>query len=214
MSALTVPLFLDDAYRTERPGRVVHLLDNGLVLHASLHYAASGGQPGDTDVLEWPGGDVEVVDARKGEARAIVLALGDGPRPAVGTGLIQRIDWARRHAHMRCHTGLHLLSVVLPLPVTGGAIGVGMGRLDFDMVESLKDVLALEAADHPVMGDWVDEAVLDAEPQLVRTLAVRPPRGAERVRLVRIGAEEPPVVIQQPCSGTHVHRTGEVGRLC
>lgn len=216
---MTIPLFLDDAYRTEAPGRVARLLDEGIVLDASLFYAASGGQPGDTGVLEWPGGDVEVVDARKGEGGAIVLALGDGPRPAVGTGLVQRIDWARRHAHMRCHTGLHLLSVVLPMPVTGGAVGVGKGRLDFDMGEPPADLPALEAAlnvlvaaDHPVTADWVDEALLDAQPHLVKTLSVKPPRGAGRIRLVRIGAGEPPIDLQ-PCGGTHVRRTGEVGWL-
>jgi Ser-tRNA(Ala) deacylase AlaX len=216
---MTHSLFLEDAYRTEAPGRVVGLTDHGVVLDASLFFAASGGQPGDTGVLEWPGGDVEVVDARKGEGGTIVLALGDGPRPHVGTEVLQRIDWARRHAHMRCHTGLHLLSVVLPFPVTGGAIGVGKGRLDFDMAEPPQDLAAVEAAlnalvaaDHPVAAAWVKEAVLDAEPDLVKTLSVRPPRGAGQVRLVRIGAGEPPVDLQ-PCGGTHVLRTGEVGRL-
>lgn len=213
------PLFLDDAYRTEGPGRVVALTDEGAVLDASLFYPASGGQPGDTGVLAWPEGDVEVVDARKGEGGAIVLSLGDGPRPVVGTEVVQRIDWARRHAHMRCHTALHLLSVVLPFPVTGGAVGMGKGRLDFDMAEPPADLAAVEAAldalvaaDHPVTAEWVDEAVLDSDPGLVKTLAVRPPRGAGRVRLVRIGAGEPPVDLQ-PCGGTHVARTGEVGRL-
>ncbi len=216
---MTHPLFLDDAYRTEAPGRVVGLSGDGLVLDASLLFAASGGQPGDTGVLEWPGGDVEVVDARKGEGGTIVLALGDGPRPPVGTEVVQRVDWARRHAHMRCHTALHLLSVVLPFPVTGGAVGPGKGRLDFDMAEPPEDLSAVEAAlnalveaDHPVTAAWADEAVLDADPGLVKTLSVRPPRGTGRVRLVRIGAGEPPVDLQ-PCGGTHVRRTGEVGRL-
>jgi misacylated tRNA(Ala) deacylase len=157
----------------------------------------------------------------KGEADEIVLvpAEGETARPPVGAEVVQTLDWARRHAHMRVHTALHLLSVVLPLPVTGGAIGEGKGRLDFDMPEAPGDKAALEAElnalvarDLPVSEDWITDAELAANPGLVKTMSVAPPTGAGRVRLVRIGARDAQVDLQ-PCGGTHVARTGEIGGL-
>lgn len=216
---MTEPLFLTDAYRREAPARVVRASSDGIVLDASLFYAASGGQPGDCGQLDWAGGSLEVSDAAKREGGAILLVPGDGALPPEGVEVLQRIDWRRRHAHMRCHTALHLLSVVLPFPVTGGAVGEGKGRLDFDMAEPPGDLAAIEAAlndlvarDLPVSAEWVEEAVLDANPALVKTLSVKPPRGTGRVRLVRIGEGEGTVDLQ-PCGGTHVARTGEIGPL-
>ncbi|RMD89421.1 MAG: alanyl-tRNA editing protein, partial [Alphaproteobacteria bacterium] len=129
------------------------------------------------------------------------------------------LDWARRHAHMRVHTALHLLSVVIPLPVTGGAIAAGKGRLDFDMPEAPEDREALEAAlnalvarDLPVSEAWISDEELAANPGLVKTMSVKPPTGQGRVRLIRIGAGEDQVDLQ-PCGGTHVARTGEIGPI-
>src|SRR5690606_16059764 len=137
----------------------------------------------------------------------------------VGAEVLQRLDWPRRHRHMRMHTALHLLSVVLPYPVTGGQIGAEKGRLDFLMPEPPADPAAIEVAlnalaarDLPVTTDWIDEADLDANPGLVKTMSVAPPRGAGRVRLIRIGTGEEQVDLQ-PCGGTHVARTGEIGAL-
>ena len=120
---------------------------------------------------------------------------------------------------MRIHTALHLLSVVIPLPVTGGSISQGKGRLDFDMVDPPEDKEALAVAlndlvarDLEVSEDWITEAELDANPGLVKTMSVQPPRGAGRIRLIRIGNTETQVDLQ-PCGGTHVARTGEIGRL-
>jgi misacylated tRNA(Ala) deacylase len=131
----------------------------------------------------------------------------------------QRLDWDRRYGHMRIHTALHLLSVVIPLPVTGGAVGADKGRLDFDMPDAPEDKALLEgrlnalvSRDLPVSEDWITEAELDAQPDLVKTMSVQPPRGAGRVRLVRIG-EGANQVDLQPCGGTHVARTGEIGKL-
>jgi misacylated tRNA(Ala) deacylase len=171
-------------------------------------------------VLRWGGGEVTVIEAVKGEGDAILHTFAPGAAlPAVGSSVIGEIDWTRRHRLMRMHTTLHLLCAALPgVSVTGGQIGVDKSRLDFDMAEppareALEAALnALIAGDHPVSADWVDESVLDTNPALVRTLSVKPPRGSGRLRLVRIGTDE--VLIDlQPCGGTHVARTSEIGSV-
>lgn len=160
----------------------------------------------------------------KGEGGAVVLVPAEPqpqplPLPPVGAELRQRIDWGRRYRYMRIHTGLHLLSVVIPLPVTGGQIGAGKGRLDFDMPHPPGDVTALEervneliARDLPVSEDWITDEELAANPGLVKTMSVAPPVGQGRVRLIRIG-EGAGQIDLQPCGGTHVARTGEIGRV-
>ena len=218
---MTHPLFRDDPYLRVAPGVVTgHTGEGGVILDASVFYATGGGQPGDSGALEWDGRTLDIATAVKadGDGIALVPATPDA-LPPVGAHVIQRIDWDRRHAHMRIHTALHLLSVVLPLPVTGGAIGPGKGRLDFSMPEPPEDRDAVEAAlndlvdrDLPVTEDWITEAELDANPGLVKTLSVQPPRGAGHIRLVRIGQGETQIDLQ-PCGGTHVARTGEIGRL-
>jgi misacylated tRNA(Ala) deacylase len=137
--------------------------------------------------------------------------------PPEGTPVTARIDWETRHRHMRVHTALHLLSVVIPLPVTGGAIGAEKGRLDFDMPEAPGDREALEARlnaliaeDHPVTDEWITDEELAARPEMVKTMAVAPPMGQGRVRLVRIGTPDHTIDLQ-PCGGTHVASTAEIG---
>ncbi|ANT58974.1 Ala-tRNA(Pro) hydrolase [Salipiger sp. CCB-MM3] len=218
---MTERLFLEDAYRREAPGEVIGLTEEGgIILDASLYYATGGGQPGDSGRLSWPGGEIEIATAVKGEDGAIVLVPAEPkPLPMVGAHVTQHLDWERRHRHMRVHTALHLLSVALPLPVTGGQIGAGKGRLDFLMPEPPEDREAMEAqlnafvaADLPVSEDWITEAQLDANPELVKTMSVQPPRGAGHVRLVRIGEGDEQIDLQ-PCGGTHVARTGEIGEI-
>ena len=217
---MTKPLFLEDAYRRTAPGRVATLTeDGGIMLEESLFYATSGGQPGDAGSLTWDGGETPIATAVKADGGIVLVPAEGAPLPPPGTPVTQVIDWERRFAHMRVHTALHLLSVVIPRPVTGGAISAGYGRLDFDMETSPEDREALEAAlndlvarDLPVTEDWITEAELDAQPDLVKTMSVAPPRGAGRVRLVRIGAGESQVDLQ-PCGGTHVRRTGEIGAM-
>lgn len=218
---MTELLYREDAYLTEAPGTVLaHTDKGGVVLDASLFYATAGGQPGDSGRLTWDGGSMEVVTTVKGEGDDIVLVPAEGAAlPPVGTALYQHLDWERRHALMRVHTALHLLSVVIPLPVTGGQISEGQGRLDFDMPEAPEDKQALEEAlnaliarDLEVSETWITEAELDQNPGLVKTMSVQPPRGAGRIRLVRIG-EGAEQVDLQPCGGTHVKRTGEIGRI-
>lgn len=210
-----------DAYLREAAARVVaHTHEGCAVVDAALFYPAGGGQPGDAGVLEWEGGRLAVTDTRKGEGGAVVLIPEPGAvLPPVGAEVLQRLDWGARHLHMRVHTALHLLSVVIPLPVTGGQIGAGKGRLDFDMPEAPADKSALEAAlntlvarDLPVTEDWITDEELAANPGLVKTMSVMPPTGQGRVRLIRIGQGAEQVDLQ-PCGGTHVARTGEIGAL-
>ncbi|SIO26049.1 Ala-tRNA(Pro) hydrolase [Rhodovulum sp. ES.010] len=218
---MTATLYRSDPYLREAPGIVTGLTpDGGVVLSASLFYPQGGGQPGDTGRLVWLDGEMEVTDTRKGDGEAIVLLPAEAaPRPDVGTPVTQVLDWERRYRYMRVHTALHLLSVVIPLPVTGGAIGAGKGRLDFDMPDAPEDKAALEAAlndlvarDLPVTEDWITDEELQANPGLVKTMSVTPPMGTGRVRLIRIGEEETQVDLQ-PCGGTHVRRIGEIGTV-
>jgi misacylated tRNA(Ala) deacylase len=217
---MTELLFRDDATLRETEARVLASGPAGIVLDRSVFYPRSGGQPGDSGALRWDGGEMAVTESVKGDGDAVAHLAAEGATlPPVGASVVATIDWGRRYAHMRMHTALHLLCAVLPgAAVTGGQIGADKSRLDFDFSEMpAKEVLqerlnALAAGDHPVTTEWVDESVLDSNPTLVRTLSVKPPRGSGRLRLVRIGAGEAPVDLQ-PCGGTHVGRTGEIGAL-
>ncbi|MCI2398520.1 alanyl-tRNA editing protein [Aliiroseovarius subalbicans] len=218
---MTKPLFRDDAYLREARGVVLSHTDRGgLVLDASIFYPTGGGQPGDAGALRWDGGELAVATSVKGAGDEIVLVPAEGSNlPPVGTEVTQVLDWDQRNRFMRVHTALHLLSVVVPLPVTGGQISAVKGRLDFVMEEPPEDKQALEdalnaliARDLEVSEDWISDAELAANPGLVKTMSVMPPSGAGRVRLVRIGAGDDQVDLQ-PCGGTHVKRTGEIGRV-
>ncbi len=222
MSNLTTELlFRNDAYLREAPAMVLaHTPEGGIVLDRAIFFPTGGGQPGDSGRLVWTGGEIDIATSVKGEGGAVVLVPAEPTAmPPVGAQVTQHLDWDRRHRHMRIHTGLHLLSVVIPLPVTGGSIGAEKGRLDFDMPEAPEDRDRIEAdlnalieADLPVSEDWIIDAELAANPGLVKTMSVAPPTGQGRVRLVRIGTADNQVDLQ-PCGGTHVARTGEIGRL-
>lgn len=194
--------------------------EGGILCEASVFYPTGGGQPGDSGRLAWAGGAIEIATTVKGEGGTVILIPAEpAPLPPVGIAVRQSLDWDRRYRHMRVHTALHLLSVVIPRPVTGGQIGTEKGRLDFDMPEAPGDLAALEAAlndliarDLPVSCDWITDAELAANPGLVKTLSVAPPVGQGWVRLVRIGHGDETVDLQ-PCGGTHVARTGEIGRV-
>ena len=218
---MTVPLFREDAYMSEAEGRVVaHTPEGGVILDQSVFFPTGGGQPGDSGVLRWGGVTLPVATTVKGPGDTIVL-VPSAPvaLPPVDTHLTQHLDWERRHRHMRMHTALHLLSVAIPLPVTGAAIGEARSRLDFDMPEAPADRDGLEELlneavdrDLAVTESWITDAELAAKPGLVKTMSVKPPVGVGRVRLVRIGEGRHEVDLQ-PCGGTHVARTGEIGRL-
>lgn len=217
---MTRRLFLDNPTLTHVEATVLRSGPEGVVLDQTVFYARGGGQPGDSGSLRWAGGEIAVTEAVKGEGDEILHLVPAGAEvPAVGTVVEAAIDWVRRHAHMRMHTAMHLLcSLIKGAAVTGGAVGAEKSRLDFDLPnpppkEEIEAGLnALIAADHPVRVEWVDESVLDTDPGLVRTMSVQPPRGAGRLRLLRIGEGEAQVDLQ-PCGGTHVSRTGEIGPI-
>jgi misacylated tRNA(Ala) deacylase len=221
---MTQFLFRDDAYRTECTARVVAVGSEGIELDRTVFYATSGGQPGDTGRLVLEDGTalgvVGAVHPQGAKDRILHVVEEAGPGVLeVGATVRAEIDWERRLRLMRMHTALHLLSVVMPYPVTGGAIGEEKSRLDFDMGTPPEDVAALEdllnghvAADVPVTQEWISEAELAARPEMVKTMKVKPPVGQGSVRLVRIG-EGAATVDLQPCGGTHVRRTGEIGPL-
>jgi misacylated tRNA(Ala) deacylase len=217
----TAMLFRKDAYARACAARVLAAGPDGVLLDRTLFYAQAGGQPGDTGALEWDGVAMAVANAVKGPDDTVLHLPAEGAArlPPVGAEVMARLDWERRHRHMRMHTSLHLLCSLIPgAGVTGGQIGAERSRLDFDLPdppakEWLTERLnALVAADHPVGERWITEEELDAAPELVRTLSVQPPRGAGLVRLVRVGPERAPVDLQ-PCGGTHVRSTGEIGRV-
>ena len=195
-----------------RPGRIV--------LDRTVFYAAGGGQPGDTGRIDWPNGTSAVVDAVKADSGRVELVLADDdPVPPVGADILQTLDWDRRYKHMRMHTALHLLSVVIPLAVTGGSVGADKSRLDFNMPNPPSDKAALEselneliARNLTVSEVWITDEELAANPGLVKTMSVMPPTGTGKVRLIRI-ADEGEQVDLQPCGGTHVAKTGEIGAI-
>ncbi len=218
---MTEPLFRKDAYAREGSGVITKITsEGGIVMNGSVFYPTSGGQPGDSGTLRWDGGEIEIATAVKGQGDDIVLVPAEPVGlPSVGQDAVQSLNWERRYRHMRVHTALHLLSVVIPLPVTGGSIGADKGRLDFDMPDALADKAAVEddlnrliACNMAVMEEWITDAELDAKPELVKTMSVQPPRGSGQIRLVRICVGDETADLQ-PCGGTHVLNTEEIGRV-
>lgn len=218
MSHLT---FRDDPYLREATATVTAITaEGGIVIDQALFYPTGGGQPGDSGRITWDGQDLSIATTVKGTDGDVVLVPAEASQlPAVGTFVVQHLDWARRHRHMRVHTALHLLSVAIPFGVTGGQIASDYGRIDFDMPDAPDNRDAVEEAlnayvaqDLRVSEGWISGAELEANPHLVKTMAVQPPRGAGDIRLIRIGEQDDWIDLQ-PCGGTHVARTGEIGAL-
>lgn len=218
---MTEMQFRSDPYAKEAQATVKTITDEGgVILDRTLFYPTSGGQPGDSGVLRWSGHQIEIATTVKGEGDAIILIPAEPARlPAIGDTVTQILNWDRRLRHMRIHTALHLLSVVIPRPVSGGAISAEKGRLDFDMPDAPDDKAALEAdlnrliaCDMSVTDEWITQAALDAKPELVKTMSVQPPRGSGKIRLVRIGVGAETADLQ-PCGGIHVSNTREIGTV-
>ena len=216
---MTQPLFRDDAYLRDCPAEVLALTpEGGIVLDRTVLYAQGGGQPGDAGrLVRQDGSAIAIANAVYGPDRAAIVHVPapGSAAPSLGEQVTVELDWEKRLPRMRVHTALHLLSVVLPYPVTGGSIGEGEGRLDFDIQEAGLDkadltekLQALVDRDAPVSFRWITDEELDANPSLVKTMSVKPPRGSGRVRLVEIEG-----IDLQPCGGTHVRRTGEIGTV-
>ena len=216
---MTTPLFRDDAYLTRTAAVVTGVTDRGgILLDQTVFYPTGGGQPGDKGTLTLGDGTViEIATAVKGDTPdEIVHVPAEGsPLPEVGANVTAEIDWDTRHRLMRMHSCLHLLSAVLPYPVTGGQVSDGKGRLDFDLPEATLDKEEITAElnriigeNHTLTSDWISEEELDAQPELVKTMPVQPPRGAGKIRLIKVAD-----VDLQPCGGTHVRNTSEIGAV-
>jgi misacylated tRNA(Ala) deacylase len=214
---VTDELFREDATLTQCEARVIALQEGGVILDRTVFYPLGGGQAGDTGVLRLADGrELAVIDTRKSKEHVggVLHLLAADTAIAVGDVLVAQIDVARRNAHRRFHTTTHLLCALVPHPVDGCSITAGHARLDFHMSEPLdKDVLTAGIARfveeaHPVRHRWISEAELDANPGLVRSMSVQPPRGLGRVRVLEIEG-----VDLQPCGGTHVSNTREIGNV-
>src|SRR5690349_12738359 len=211
-------LFREDAYLKVAEARVVAVHDRGIELDRTIFYPMGGGQMGDVGALIRDTGErIEISDTRKGDDPASVLHVpaADMPRPAPGETVTLEIDWPRRYALMRLHTALHVMSCVVVAPVTGGNIAPDKARLDFDIDMSLLDAAKIERETNALIARrvetetvWITDEELDARPELVKTMSVKPPRGAGRVRLLRI-----PEIDLQPCGGTHVRNIAEIGGI-
>jgi misacylated tRNA(Ala) deacylase len=216
----TTLLFRDDAYNASCKATIVEITpEGGVIVDRTVFYAQGGGQPGDVGAIVRTDGDrIAITNTVYGTDRSQIVHLVGAEaasRLAVGEPVELQLDWERRFKRMRVHTALHLLSVVLPYPVTGGSIGDGDGRLDFDIpdagldkAEVTEKLNALIARDAPVTERWITDEELDANPGLVKTMSVKPPRGSGRVRLVEIEG-----IDLQPCGGTHVRHTREIGAV-
>jgi len=217
---MTELVFRDDAYTRSCPARVVMADERGIRLDRTVFYPTGGGQPGDSGVLRLASGEtITVVDTVKGEAAdEVVHVPAPGTSlPAPGTEVTAEIDWERRYRLMRMHSCLHLLCAVVPGAVTGGQVSDGRGRLDFDVPGASLDKEAIAArlneliaAGHDVMPRWISDDELTTRPELVRTMSVKPPVGAGRVRLMEIVGPDATIDLQ-PCGGTHIRNTAEIG---
>jgi misacylated tRNA(Ala) deacylase len=209
-------LFRQDAYLKEADAIVTAQDERGVRLDRTIFYPTGGGQPGDTGALRWDGGEAKIVDALKADGGDVLHVLApDAPKPAVGTKVHAVLDWERRYRHMRMHTAMHVMSAIIKGSVTGGQVGADKSRLDFNLdgevptkewvTEEINKVLG---TDRPVAAQWITDEELNSRPELVKTMSVRPPVGAGRVRLLAIDG-----VDLQACGGTHVARTAEIGRV-
>jgi misacylated tRNA(Ala) deacylase len=213
---MTEAVFYRDSYLSELESTIINVSDNIIELASTVFYPTGGGQPGDTGWIETGSGRrLTVSETRKGQTHGVILhhlAEQDHdlqPGDVVKTGL----DWQRRYRHMRMHTCMHLLGSLIPVPVTGGSVGAEKSRLDFDLGdhkldkdELTRQINELIDAGHDIVFESITESELDAKPELVRTMSVQPPRGAGDIRMVRVKD-----VDFQPCGGTHINNTSEIG---
>jgi misacylated tRNA(Ala) deacylase len=213
---MTELLFRDDPYLRSCVAQVIAADERGIRLDCTVFYATGGGQPGDTGVLLFSSGEpIAIVDTIKGGGpdEVIHIPAPGSTLPDPGAELLAEIDWERRYRLMRMHTCLHLLCSVVPGAVTGGQVSDGRGRLDFDVPGSslVRHAIShrlneLIAESHPVGPRWITDEELAAQPELVRTMSVKPPTGMGRVRLIEIAGLD-----LQPCGGTHIRNTHEIG---
>ena len=218
---MTKLLFRQDAYQETAIGSLLEVnAEGGLIFDQTIFYPIGGGQPSDLGVLSNEAQTLKVREVRKGTNDKVVVYVEEATdKLKLGETFEQKLDWPLRYGHMRVHTALHLLSVVIPLGVTGGSIGSVKGRLDFEMPEPLENKELIEdklndliMRDLKVTESWITDEELERNPSLVKTMRVKPPTGQGQVRLVRIGTEAEEIDLQ-PCGGTHVKSTIEIGRI-
>ncbi|TMJ62412.1 MAG: alanyl-tRNA editing protein [Alphaproteobacteria bacterium] len=217
---MTELIFRDDAYARSCAARVIAADERGIRLDRTVFYPTGGGQPGDIGVLRLASGEtIAIIDTVKGELANEVIHVPAAGTPFLSPGmeLTAELDWERRYRLMRMHSCLHLLCAVVPGAVTGGQVSDGRGRLDFDVPGSSLDKEAIAAqlngliaAGHEVAPRWITDEELEARPELVRTMSVKPPAGAGRVRLMEV-ARPDAIIDLQPCGGTHIRNTAEIG---
>jgi misacylated tRNA(Ala) deacylase len=213
---MTEELFREDANLRECEATVVATAPGKVILDRTVFYPTGGGQPGDHGVLVSTGGlELAITDTVKDEAGIAHLCAEDAALPSPGDKVTARIDWDRRYLHMRMHSCMHLLCAAVPCGVTGGQIGAEKSRIDFDTGDHVLDkeqitseLNRMVAEDLPLSHRWITAEELDASPELVRTMSVQPPRSGGRIRLMEVEGAD-----LQPCGGTHVARTGEIGRV-
>lgn len=214
----TLPLFRDDAYLQTCVAEIIDVRDQGVILDQTIFYPMGGGQPGDTGYLVLESGEpINVIDTVKGGLPGEIIHVLDpqGAKPNLKTKITAVLDWERRYTHMKMHTALHLLSAVLPYPVTGGQVGAERSRLDFDIPEMAmtkeeitEKLHVMIQGDYPVDAASITDDELNKRPELVKTMSVKPPVGSGTVRLIKIENLD-----LQPCGGTHVRRTKEIGSI-
>ncbi|MDA0340670.1 MAG: alanyl-tRNA editing protein [Proteobacteria bacterium] len=214
---MTEELFREDSYQRHCDATVIAVNEDGIVLDRTVFYPEGGGQPGDSGTLKLADGrEIVIANTRKGGEGITHVPLDGALAPAVGDAVTAEIDWERRYLHMRIHTALHVLCAHVDGAVTGGSIGAGKGRLDFDIPGERPDketltqkLMEVVEANHPLTISWISDAELESNPNLVRTMSVKPPTGSGRVRMIRVGD----AVDFQPCGGTHLKTTGEIGTI-
>ena len=219
---MTDLLFRDDAYLKSAEAKVLFISDSGgIAFDKSVFYPNSGGQAGDIGLISWSGGNSCQIEntVKTSDGHVMLIPADTSELPSVNTICTQALNWEKRYRHMRLHTALHLLSVVIPLPVTGGQITSEKGRLDFDMPDAPEDKQVIEdqlnnliAGDYCVTTSWISDDELLRNPSLVKTMSVQPPIGTGKVRLIKIGNDNE-IVDLQPCGGTHVNQTSEIGPI-
>ncbi len=211
---MTKQLFREDSYLKECTASVTSTTENLVRTDQTIFYPLGGGQPGDTGEMSWDGGRASIVDTRYVDGDIAHVLEEGAALPPSGSEIQLKLDWDRRYRHMRMHTAMHLLGSILHYGVTGGNISADKSRLDFDMEDTVdKDAVGaalaeLVAANHPISCRWISEEELDANLELVRTMSVQPPRGKGAIRLLEIEN-----VDLQPCGGTHLQSTAEVGAV-
>ncbi len=212
---MTEKLFIENSYTKSESSVVRESYQNEVILDKTIFYPIGGGQPSDTGTFRWGNKEAKIVNSYSNQDNSVVHIVNEGdPIPILGESIDISIDWKKRYLHMRMHTGLHLLGSILKYGVTGGNISAQKSRLDFDMEDPVDkeyvntELEKLVDADHPISSSWITQEELRNNPEIIRTMSVKPPSNAKKIRLVKIGN-----IDLQPCGGTHVNSTAEVGKI-